>query len=240
DSNPDFFMALESDDIREAKAKRIRRRALRQSWLLRRFYEGLPVPDAPTSPGENLRILPPPYARVPEEQIVVPERRTKRLYADLPQLPVGDQGRKALCQSIADLQYAEELQELGTALFLDRPLGVFKPPGEPDQTLLLSYEAFSRSIANRRLQLLAEQLEEAGRGTDLTGHQRTLRDALPIEGLPLRATGRSQSPGTVSLDDALRVADDFLLVRMTRQTARDFLAQFDFTRLAKRFGLSYL
>jgi hypothetical protein len=240
ESNPDFFMVFESDDIREAKAKRIRRRALRQSWLLRRFYEGLPVPDAPTSPGENLRILPPPYARVPEEQILVPARRTKRLYAYSPQLPLGVHGREALRQSIADLQYAEELQELGTALFLDRPLGVFKPPGEPDQTLLLSYEAFSRQIAERRLVFLADQLDAVGLATDLAGYQRTLCDALPVAGLPLRATGRIPSPGAVSLDDALRVADDFLLVCTTRQTAREFLAQFDFTALAERFGLSYL
>ncbi|MCI0378942.1 MAG: hypothetical protein L0215_15145, partial [Gemmataceae bacterium] len=44
--------------------RRQRRRALLQGCLLRRFYEGLPVPDAPTSPGENARVLPAPYARV--------------------------------------------------------------------------------------------------------------------------------------------------------------------------------
>src|SRR5262249_54365310 len=49
---------------------RLRRRALRQGWLLRRYYEGRAVPDAPTSPGENARVLPLPHYRVPEEQLL--------------------------------------------------------------------------------------------------------------------------------------------------------------------------
>ncbi len=64
--------------------KRMRRRALRQAWLIRRRYEGWPVPDLPTSPGENNRVLPPSHPRVPEEQILQPSRRTRRLYAGDP------------------------------------------------------------------------------------------------------------------------------------------------------------
>ena len=52
------------------KEARSRRRALRQGWLIRRFYEGHLVPDAPTSPGENNRVLPGHPPRVPEEQIL--------------------------------------------------------------------------------------------------------------------------------------------------------------------------
>ena len=68
----------------ETANKRLRRRALRQAWLIRRRYEGWPVPDLPTSPGENNRVLPPSHPRVPEEQILQPSRRTRRLYADDP------------------------------------------------------------------------------------------------------------------------------------------------------------
>src|SRR5262249_37760659 len=54
------------------------RRGLRQGWLLRRFYEGHPVPDWPTSPGENNRVLPTTHPRVPEEQILQPALRKRR------------------------------------------------------------------------------------------------------------------------------------------------------------------
>ena len=47
-----------------------------------------------------------------------------------------------------------ELRELGTALYLDRPLGVYKEPAEVDRTPLLSYEAFSLTIAEARLRNL--------------------------------------------------------------------------------------
>src|SRR5208283_4168384 len=69
-----------------------------------------------------------------------------------------DAARDLLRQSIDDLRHFAELRELGMALFLDRPLGAFKRPGEPDQTPLLSYEAFSSSIARERLRYLHEEL----------------------------------------------------------------------------------
>src|SRR5205823_5868741 len=103
---------------------------------------GLPVPDAPTSPGENSRVLPAPHVRVPEEQILEPAQRRRRLFAEAPPLPQSDRVQELLRQSVADLQHPKELQELGLALFLERPLGESKAPGEPDQTVLLSYEAF--------------------------------------------------------------------------------------------------
>src|SRR5205085_766792 len=55
-----------------------RRTALRHAELLRRQYEGHLVPDAPTSPGENARVLPEPYGRVPDEQLLQPHRRSRR------------------------------------------------------------------------------------------------------------------------------------------------------------------
>src|SRR5207244_4963663 len=132
---------------------------LRQGWLLRCRYQGLPVPDLPTSAGENLRVLPSPYLRVPEEQILIPAKRTKRLFAgtELSQ-PKEFVLAEALRQSMVDLQHPAELRELGMALFLDRPLGLFKAPTEPDQTLLFSYEAYSATVAEQRLQYLAQPL----------------------------------------------------------------------------------
>ncbi len=80
--------------------KRVRRRALRQAWLVRRRYEGWPVPDLPTSPGENNRVLPPSHPRVPEEQILQLSRRTRRLYADDPlSAHLGPQAARVLRQS---------------------------------------------------------------------------------------------------------------------------------------------
>src|SRR5262249_20344183 len=135
---------------------RLRRRALRQGWLLRRHYEGHLVPDAPTSPGENARVLPPPHRRVPEEQILQVIQRTRRLYDGDPLAAhLGERAGRVLRRGAADLHPADELRELGMAVFIDRPLGVLKAPAEPDQTPLLSYEAFSQAIADRRITDLA-------------------------------------------------------------------------------------
>lgn len=144
----------------DSPAEQRRRGALRQGCLLRRVYEGLAVPDVPTSPGENARVLPPPHVRVPEDQIYDPTRRTRRLYADDP-LPghLGPPARQALAQSLVDLAHPHELRELGLALFLDRPLAVGKRPGQPDQSLLLSYLAFSRTVADKRLTDLVRLLD---------------------------------------------------------------------------------
>jgi hypothetical protein len=218
---------------------RLRRRALRQAWLLRRHYEGHLVPDAPTSPGENVRILPPPHARVPDQQIADPTRRTRRLFADDP-LSVSPHSvpGDALRQSLRDLEHSQELQELGTAIFLDRPLGVFKRPGEPDQTLLLSYETFSRSIARQRLRELADQWGVLDSPQREALEQR-LHD-LMVEGTPVDQPAQPARPGSVALTDACRVADDFVALCTTSRSVRDFLGLFDFTPLADRFTLDYL
>jgi len=216
-----------------AAGGRLRRRALRQAWLLRRHYEGHPVPDAPTSPGENVRILPPPFARVPDEQIADPGQRTKRLFAADP-LPASLPGMvgEVLRQSLRDLEHPQELQELGMATFLDRPLGVFKQPGEPDQTLLLSYETFSRRVAGRRLGELPDPAERA------LGQQRL--GGLPVQGISVELPVQWARPGSVALTDAFKVADDFVVLRTTCRSVREFLALFDFTPLRERFTLDYL
>jgi hypothetical protein len=119
------FTASAQDTEADAKCKRIRRRALRMGVLLRWQYEGHPVPDAPTSPGENSRVLPAPFGRVPEEQILDPKRRDRQLFASEP-LPLTEFGQALLRQSIADLVHDAELRELGTARRAS--------PGLPSQT----------------------------------------------------------------------------------------------------------
>src|SRR5581483_4189114 len=113
---------------------RRRRRALRQGCLLRQQYQGHLVPDAPTSPGENARVYPG-YPHVPEEQLLQPLRRRRQLFAADP-LPglLGPRSRALLARSLADLADPAERAELGTAVFIDRPLGYTKLAGEPDQT----------------------------------------------------------------------------------------------------------
>jgi hypothetical protein len=240
DQYPEAFLPKGADTDRLGRRKRLRRRALRQGYLLRRFYEGLPVPDAPTSPGENARILPPPHQRVPEEQIFQPHKRTKRLFAGDPlEARLSTNVRRLLRQSWEDLQQAEELRELGTAIFLDRPLGVFKAPGEPDRTVLLSYEAFSRSIAERRLRYLAYDLGWLTEPATWEALLATVRN-LQVPGISLPQDRRPPRPGVVALEDANQVADDFVFLRTTRQTAADFLALFDWTALAARCSLDYL
>jgi hypothetical protein len=212
---PDSFLSSPSNDEFTRRLKRLRRRGLRQGWLLRRCYEGHLVPDAPTSPGENLRVLPAPYARVPDEQIFNPALRTKRLYMDDPlDKHLGERAREVLLQSIADLQHPNELRELGMAIFLDRPLGAGKGLTEPDDTLLFSYLAFSRSIARNRLDYMSNELGLLGDSTILEGLRHQLA-GLEVKGIPIKDNVDCSRQAIVSLADALRTADDFVLLRTT-------------------------
>src|SRR5262249_27009541 len=162
----------------------------RQGWLLRRQYEGHLVPDAPTSQGENMRVLPPPHVRVPEEQILYPHRRTKCLFENDPlERFLGKNAKLALQQSIPDLLHPNELRELGMAIFLDRPLDAGKHPMEPDQTLLLSYVAFSRSLALRRLQYLAHDLGLIPDRTEYEVCRHLLETVLNVKGVPVDTVG---------------------------------------------------
>jgi hypothetical protein len=207
-----------------------RRRAIRHGLLLRLEYAGHPVPDAPTSPGENLRVLPDPFRRVPDDQIYSPVTRDRRLFVwELPvSLPL-------IRACLTDLDLAEELRELGTASFLDRPLGSAKAAGEPDQTLLFSHILFSRSVAEHRLKVLARRAEWFPHPGAMDRWRDRLR-TLVVDGLPLVCAGPPPRPGVVSLHDALRVADDWLILRTTRQTLRGFQEQYDTQPLADRLG----
>ena len=222
---PELFMASAQEE-----KMRLRRRGLRQGWLLRRRYEGYAVPDAPTSPGENARVLPPPFVRVPEEQLTQPGRRNRRLYAGDP-LPnhLGPRSRTVLRQSMQDPQHHAELQELGMGTFIERPLGVFKASGEPDQTLLLASQGFSKTVAARHLALLAAD-PETGIGPEDTAQLRKFLDQMPIEGVPVAKIAEPQRP-VVSLADSRRVATDFMFLRTLRRGVIEFTDQFDLAPL---------
>jgi hypothetical protein len=237
--HPELFTGA-AGSARDEQWKRIRRRALRQGWFLRRFYENLPVPNLPTSPGENARILPPPFGRVPEEEIVHPEKRSRLLFADDPLIPyLSHCGRELLQQSSDDLRHPLELRELGMALFLDRPLSLGKVPGQPDQTPLLSYEAFSRFIAGQRLRVLSGMPEFRITPEMCADYQARLSD-LSVRGVPLDPHKGKPRPGVVSIEDARAVAEDFVFMRTTRRSVGDFLALFDFSHLGQRCSLDYL
>lgn len=238
DRGPDLFLDAADEREDERRRKRLRRRALRQGWLVRRRYEGHAVPDLPTSPGENMRVLPPSHPRVPEEQITQPARRSRQLYTGDPLLPRLRLGRiaEALRQSFLDLEHPDEWRELGLGVFLDRPLGVGKAAAEPDGTLLLAAEAFSISIARQRLLALAGDL-------DIPPEDALVQRLLvrpPLVGLPLDSIGGAVRPGTVSLADARRASADFVFLRSTPSSVKALLTQFDFTPLTERFCLEDL
>jgi hypothetical protein len=230
-AGPDLFLDAAGDGEEARRRKRLRRRALRQGWLVRRRYEGHPVPDLPTSPGENARALPPSHPRVPDEQLLQPARRRRRLYEGDPlPAPLGPPAGAALRQSAADLEHEEERRELGAALFLDRPFGAGKAPAEPDATPLLASLAYSRSVAEQRLAALAGDvgLDEAA--------VRRVRAGLALPGLPLEAIGPPVRPGTVSLADARRAAPDFVFLHTLPGSVRALLGQFDFAAGAGPWG----
>jgi hypothetical protein len=158
-----------------------RRAALRQGWLLRREYENHPVPAAPTSPGERTRVYPGDR---------VPEGRTRRLFTTPLHEPA-----EALIAGIYDL--GDDYEELGAAVYLDRPYGDGKRPVEPDGTPIVASLAYSRAIADRRWRLLTN----------------TQPPDLALPGLPLREVAPAKRAASVSLTDAGRVSRDFVYRR---------------------------
>ena len=115
DSHPLLWIGTPQDDVPVGTAKR-RRRApcARRAWC--KHYEGHRVPDAPTSMGENLRVLPPPFVRVPDEQIMQAAKRRRSLYdGESLESMLSTVGRDALEASVADLAHLDELTELGLA-----------------------------------------------------------------------------------------------------------------------------
>lgn len=188
------------------------RRALLHGWLARKRCEHLLVPAAPTSPGEAARLMP------SQPLAADPEHRTRRLFHDTPaEAMLTPAAWHALRRAAAEA----DPTELGTATFLDRPLGSSKRSGQPDRTPLLSYEAFSRRLAQRRARELVDLglLPAAPSPRDVPGY--------PVAKMPGHARD-----GVVSLEDAKKVALDFVFTRTTRSSLDGFLRQYDWTALA--------
>jgi hypothetical protein len=226
--HPAAFLDSGRDGPAICRKKRRRRRALCHGILLRHSYEGLPVPEVPTSPGENARIMPG-YPSVPDEQITNPASRRKRLFADDPVLPFRPKLPAGLIKQIlADLEHPSELCELGNAIFLDRPLGILKGPGEADATCLLSYLAFSPSVAASRLGYLAEKLHWLS-PSKRDGLQ-SLLVAVRVEGQAAQTYRTTGALQRISLGDAARVADDFVFIRTLPRAVEAFLEEFDFAK----------
>lgn len=217
---------------------RPRRRGLLHGCLVRRFYEGHAIPDAPTSPGENARVLPAPFEPVPEEQLVQPAQRTKLLFTDRPLgALLGVQARNVLASSLDDLRDPVELAQLGTALFIDRPFGHGKAPGEPDQTPLLAHEVCSPTLVRKRLLELTDMADELGLGEAafLAG----LGHNIQLAGISLDQVADAGRP-IVALADARQVADDFVVLRTLAGGLADLFDQLDFGPLRQQFALDFL
>jgi hypothetical protein len=231
DERPDLFSSTSVDNFAEARSKPRRRRALRHACMVRKQYEGHRVPDAPTSMGENVRVMPAPFTRVPEEQILQVSKRRRTLFDGQPlESLLSETGRSVLAESIAELEQSIELDELGMAQFLSRPLGACKESGEVDRTPLLSHEAFSRSVAQRRL----SQLESY---RWITEPQRSrYRIALETSspgGVAVSSFFTANRPGVVSLGDAQTGAADFVFMKTIRRSLDDLLSAYDLQPLER-------
>ncbi len=202
------------------------RSGVRAGALVAAEYTGHLVPDAPTSQGEASRVLPSEFTAVPESQIATPHLRTRRLFEDdtLFSTP-------AIRECFTELERPGALVELGTALYIDRPLGVGKVPGEFDHTWLGSHVLFSRTLAEKRLRRLMKRphlLPDA----DAVDRWRRLLEQTIVPGVPLERRDASIRPGIATLLDAFMVADDFVFLRTTRRTVSDFAAHYDCAPIA--------
>jgi hypothetical protein len=174
-------------------------------------------------------VLPEPFVRVPQEQIVEAGRRRRTLFENE---ATGDLLRghaaRVWAKSLERLADVRELRELGMAVVLDRPLGIRKQPGEADRTPLVSYAAFSRHIARARLaELMAAGWIDPRRHSELA----FALDRLLVPGVPVKALIPSERPGVVSIADALKAGPDFVLLRTTRSSLDALLGQFDLGEL---------
>jgi hypothetical protein len=217
----------ESDCFDGANATR-RRRGLRLAWCLRLIYAGHVVPAQPTSPGENLRVLPPPFERVPDDQIYHPQARPRRLFDAPPELT--SNSRRVLDQALAEIAEPNELAEVGTALILDRPLGIGKLFGEPDTTPMLSHIGRSRKLAQNILGMLREKADVHLRPHLSPTCEHWLSTWDPLGPL-LRPLPRTPRPGVVSIEDVFQTADDFHIEKTTASSVREFMKCFDWSPL---------
>jgi hypothetical protein len=193
---------------------RLRRRAFRQALLLRLNYEGHLVPDAPTSPGENTRLMPASHPRVPIEQLTQNQKRHRRLFADDPLTSPDHKGAlpEVLAAAVADLEHVDERVEMGVGLFIDRPLGYAKQVGEPDLTPLLAHEAFSPSIARRRWAELKKLCADWNVAVDTAKLDALFDQGLWPDGLSHTEVAECPRP-VAALCDVRKVASDFVILR---------------------------
>jgi hypothetical protein len=208
------FLPRTDDDVSALHRKRLRRRAIRQTWLIGLENRHRSVPSQPTTPGESCRVLPPfPWVETQEE---TPEgcgsQRTLFARGSLWDDP-SPHLRAVLDQSIQDLVNPSESRELGVGLFLDRPLGFAKAPGEPDLTLMVAHECHSVSLARQRLQALES----------LTAPP---IDEPVAEGIMWRCVALRRRPAVVSLQDLQVSRHDFRPSRTTRNTLDEFFSQY--------------
>jgi hypothetical protein len=235
------LIAAPSGDFDGAAAQaRLRRRAFRQACLMRRHYEGHLVPDLPTSPGENARVMPASHPRVSEAQLTQAHRRHRELYADDP-LPglLTEHARLILAESVRDLEYGDERVEMGLGLFIDRPLGHAKEIGAPDLTPLLAHEAFSPSLARRRWQELKRLCAELAIPCDPALDALFESGSWPT-GLPHAELAECQRP-TAALYDVRKVADDFVMLRTKPIGLLQMLSHFELIQvLRERYRMEFL
>jgi len=216
--HPSVFLNECGDRPEDLQRKLRRRFGISAGWLLFERYRGHPVPDIPISIGENARIYR--YSRVPEipeEQMADPAARRRRLFEEdwRTRFQI-DQVRR---QCALDFNDPSTSIELGKALFLDRPFGVFKANGEPDRTPLLSYLAYSGSLAESWLAIASTALD-APRVKPVA-----------FVGVSWNAVNPRFRPGAASLEDASLVADDFQFLELTSRSRKLLCSSFDWRQL---------
>lgn len=201
--------------------------ALRLGSWHRCNLDGLAVPSRATSVGENRRVSPLGEPPVPETELVDPGQRSRQLFVKEPFAAAYASFLPLIQKAWAMPWSDEDLLDLGRATFLDRPLGIFKEfqGWRRDQTPLAAYRMVSRSIAQRRLE------DAHVRGwLDRQGLRESLEQlsALQISGI---AAGDLQLPkpraGVVCLEDANRVAGDFVVTHSLQAAAQAFLESLD-------------
>ncbi len=228
---PEYFQG-------DAERPRLRRRALRQGCLARRNYEGHMVPDWPTSPGENARVLPASHPRVSEEQLLQPHRRRRTLYDGEPLSHLlTNHAHGVLAASIGDLVHLDERVEMGLGVFIDRPFGYAKATAEPDLTLLLAHEAFSPALARRRWQELKKLGAELNISCGVAIFEAHFANGPWPSGLS--HSELAECPRLIAaLSDVRKVASDFIILRTLPaglRSLRDWLLP-----LHERYRLDFL
>ena len=187
------------------------RAALLHGWLARRRMENLAVPATPTSLGETTRFLP------AWCESARPDDRSRKLFHDQPGEAMLTAAAKAALRRAA---VEVDAIELGRATFLDRPLGLMKQPGDEDRTEMLSYESFSRRLAQRRVGEMVE-----------LGLLPAAIAVNAVTGFPVANMLGHARDGVVALEDAKKVALDFVFTRTTRSSLRTLMRQYDWSPL---------